>query len=169
MDDEDYMDDSVEEKYVLVVRTDCATNIRRQETILTDGEMGCSSGPAYREFDRFGRLLVERWAMDGLEQRDDDLPSETVWEPDHNQITYQSYKFEGQFSRTNGQPARIWFSEVSGKVVKEEFWAHGKLHRDQLPAICEYSDCSGELIGGQYYEHGQKLRNQDFVPNFTNG
>lgn len=103
-------------------------------------------------------ITREEFYQNNRHHRDDGGPTEIYRDNVTGHVTRLVFSYEGLHGREGDLPAVQEFSEKNGRLLREEFYSLGQLHRECGPAIIEY-DPSGTPIPSslQYYLRGKKL------------
>jgi hypothetical protein len=116
-------------------------------------------GPALRKWDQdTGELTYECWHdEEGKLHRGGNKPARIKVNPYSKVIECEEYFIHGQQHRLlEGAPATIRRDPVSGKVVHEEWWHKGTLHRDfAKAAIISRDEDTNVVTYEAYYTKGE--------------
>lgn len=71
-------------------------------------------------------------------------------------IKCEEWYLDDKLCRYGNRPALVEYDEISGVVVREEYWLAGARHRTHGAAVIRRDPNSGEIILEQYYYGGRQ-------------
>lgn len=159
-----------------VIVRDSGTGVIVEEQYWQDGKRHRAGGPAHIRRDETGKVLLEAWYRDGALHRDHrEGPAYIDEDFDGLGIHCEEYHENGKWHRPSEIGPAIVNRDCGGRVVREFYVEHGKLHRDprQGPAWSYVCDARTDASGGraytevQYHVRGQYHRDPCDGPALT--
>lgn len=88
-----------------------------------DGKTGRLDGPAIQDFNpHTGQKTGEVYAIRGCAHRDErEGPAKIAYSEKTGRVWLETYMFEGQFHRSLGQPSQIKYDEHTGEIIDTDY------------------------------------------------
>lgn len=174
--DYDYRDDTITEQYFLngqFHRLDGPASVTRklatykQEScnslhtgILSEdwflfGMLHNENGPAIRQWNSDGLLIVESWLQEGVYTRKDG-PAFMAWN-DAGKLIYEEWFLNGILHREDNDGPTYTICDADGMKITEGWLKNGFFHNETGPAVKMYKD--GQLTVEYWWENG--IRKKD--------